>query len=159
MRHHPATRGCRTSGHCAAMDVEDFLAQPLVARVAANGPNGPTVRPVWFLYEEEVLWWLTGSYSRLGTWLEVDPRVQVVIDSCDLVAGEVLSVTMSGEARVRPFEAGLASRKLSKYLGPDPERWPSRFRATFEDPSARLIALVPIHPPRLRDLSFTPVRD
>ena len=29
-------------------DVDEFLAQPLVARVATNGP---TVRPVWFLWE------------------------------------------------------------------------------------------------------------
>jgi hypothetical protein len=27
-------------------DINNFLAQPLVARVATNGP---TVRPVWFL--------------------------------------------------------------------------------------------------------------
>lgn len=153
------TVACRWSGYPAAMDIKDFLAQPLVARVAANGPNGPTVRPVWFLYEESVLWWLTGSYSQLSTWLNVDPRVQVVIDSCDLATGEVLALTMTGQARVRPFEAGLASRKLSKYLGPDPWRWPSRFRETFEDPSARLIALPPIQPLRLRDLSFTPVPD
>ena len=39
----------------STIDIENHLAQPLVARVAANGPNGPTVRPVWFLYEKEGL--------------------------------------------------------------------------------------------------------
>ncbi len=71
------------------MDVDDFLARPLVARVALNGPSGPTVRPVWFLFEDGVLWWLTGSYSQVGEWLEADSRVAVVIDECNLETGEV----------------------------------------------------------------------
>lgn len=138
------------------MDVQDFLARPLVARVSANGPNGPTVRPVWFLFEHGVLWWLTGSYSRLGEWLEADSRVQAVVDTCDLATGAVLSVTLTGQARLQPFDAELTHRKLRKYLGPDAERWPQRFRETFDDPSTRLIALTPNHTPRLRDLSFAP---
>jgi hypothetical protein len=33
-------------------DVDTFLAQPLIARVAAAGPS---VRPVWYLWEEDQL--------------------------------------------------------------------------------------------------------
>lgn len=58
-----------------------------MARVAAMGPDGPTVRPVWFLFEGGMLWWLTGSYSRLSEWLSDDARVSVVIGTCDLVTG------------------------------------------------------------------------
>jgi hypothetical protein len=46
----------------AGFDVEAFLAQPLTARVAAAGP---TVRPVWFLWEDGAFWWLTGGWARL----------------------------------------------------------------------------------------------
>ena len=51
-------------------DVDDFLAQPLVARVATNGPD---VRPVWFLWEDGAFWWLTGPWSRLAEHLRDDP--------------------------------------------------------------------------------------
>jgi hypothetical protein len=42
----------------ADFDLASFLAQPLVARVAAAGPS---VRAVWFLWEEGAFWWLTGG--------------------------------------------------------------------------------------------------
>jgi nitroimidazol reductase NimA-like FMN-containing flavoprotein (pyridoxamine 5'-phosphate oxidase superfamily) len=139
------------------MDLDHFLALPLVARVAANGPSGPTVRPVWFLYEDAAFWWLSGSsYSRLQDMLAVDPRVSLVVDSCDLTTGQVLAVTASGVATVCPFDAGITTRKLTKYLGPDSERWPERFRGTFDDPTTRLVSLRPNAPLRLRDMSFTP---
>lgn len=138
------------------MDAEEFLARPLVARVAANGPNGPTVRPVWFLFERGKLWWLTGSYSRLGAWLDTEPRVAAVIDTCDLETGEVRSVTMTGRAAVHPMDPDLARRNLTKYLGADSATWPERFRGTFDDPTTALVALTPDRPPKLRDMSFPP---
>jgi nitroimidazol reductase NimA-like FMN-containing flavoprotein (pyridoxamine 5'-phosphate oxidase superfamily) len=139
------------------MDVEDFLSRPLVARIAANGSNGPTIRPVWFLYEEGSFWWLTGSsYSKLGELLAEDPRVAIAIDTCDLETGEVFAVTATGRAFVHPLDAALAKRKLSKYLGPDFDRWDDRFRGAFEDPTTRLVSLRPDHPPKLRDMSFVP---
>ena len=139
------------------MQVEEFLRLPLVARVAAAGPAGPTVRPVWFLYEDGTFWWLTGSsYSRLGDLLAADARVSLVVDSCDLSTGQVLAVTASGIATVRPFDAGLTTRKLTRYLGPDVGHWPAMFRGTFDDPTTRLVALRPRHPLTLRDMSYTP---
>ncbi len=39
-------------------DLDVFLEQPLVARLATAGP---LIRPVWFLWEEKAFWWLTGS--------------------------------------------------------------------------------------------------
>lgn len=43
-------------------DVEAFLARPLVAGVAAAGPS---IRSVWFLWEDGAFWWITGAYGRL----------------------------------------------------------------------------------------------
>lgn len=138
--------------------LEEFLALPLVARVAANGPQGPTVRPVWFLYEDSALWWLTASsYSRLGEWLSTDPRVAGTIDTCDLASGQVLAVTMTGNAVVVPFDPERAVRKLTKYLGPDRTSWSERFSSgTFDDHTTRLVTLRPVRPPRLREMFFTP---
>jgi Pyridoxamine 5'-phosphate oxidase len=139
------------------VQVEEFLKLPLVARVAVAGPAGPTVRPVWFLYEDGTFWWLTGSsYSRLGDLLAADARVSLVVDSCDLRTGQVLAVTASGVATVHPFDARLTTRKLTKYLGPDVEHWPAMFRGAFDDPTTRLVALRPRRPLRLRDMSYPP---
>jgi nitroimidazol reductase NimA-like FMN-containing flavoprotein (pyridoxamine 5'-phosphate oxidase superfamily) len=138
------------------MDVDEFLRQPLVARVAVLGSAGqPTVRPVWFLYEDGCFWWLTGSsYSRLENLLGFDSRASIVVDTCDLATGQVMAVTASGRAIVHPFDPERTQRKLTKYLGPARDRWPERFQATFTDPTTRLVKLTPSRAPRLRDLSF-----
>lgn len=73
-----------------------FLAQPLVARVATNGP---TVRPVWVLWEDGPFWWLTGSWSRLAEHLRNDAAVALVIDTCDLATGNVRQVQAWGRLR------------------------------------------------------------
>ena len=43
-------------------DIDAFLSQPLTARIATNGP---TVRPTWFLWEDQAFWILTGPWARL----------------------------------------------------------------------------------------------
>src|SRR3954462_6606183 len=96
-----------------AQNLEAFLAQPLVAHVATAGP---TVIPVWFLWEDGAFWWLTGSWSRLATRLTSDPRASIVVDSCDLVSGTVLSVTARGSADIVALDRERALRKLAKYL-------------------------------------------
>jgi nitroimidazol reductase NimA-like FMN-containing flavoprotein (pyridoxamine 5'-phosphate oxidase superfamily) len=131
--------------------VDDFLARPLVARVATNGP---TVRPVWFLWEDAAFWWLTGPWSALAKHLDQDPRVAMVVDSCDLATGRVLQVTARGSAQLRPLDRSLAERKLAKYLGPNIETWPDRFRESLTDPATGLVRLAPDRPPTLRDLSY-----
>ncbi|MCR0988653.1 pyridoxamine 5'-phosphate oxidase family protein [Streptomyces albidoflavus] len=127
----------------AAPDVHDFLARPLVARVATAGP---TVRPVWFLWEDGAFWWLTGAYARLGRRLAADPVVA-------LATGQVLSATCRGAAEVVPLDRARAVRKLTRYLGPE-ETWPVRFSASLDDPAARLVRCVPDRPPVVRDLSW-----
>lgn len=132
-------------------DLEAFLGRPLVARVAAAGP---TIRPVWFLWEEEAFWWITGGWSRLPSILERDPDVALVIDTCDLETGTVKQVNVRGRAEVVPFDPDRARRKLVRYLGPDESLWDPEFReGTFDDPTARLVRLAP---QRLvaRDLSY-----
>lgn len=117
-------------------DVDAYLAQPLVARVATAAP---TVRPVWFLWEEGAFWWITGSYARLPEFLAEDPRVALVVDTCDLDSGEVLQVSARGEAELVPFDAARARRKLARYLGSDEARWPPTFRGLDDHRFVRLV--------------------
>ena len=123
-------------------DVDAFLARPLVARVATTNTAGaPTVRPVWFLWEEGALWWITGEYAVMANHLEHDPRTAVVVDTCDLERMEFLQVIMRGRAEVVPFDPALARRKLRRYLGDDETAWHPDFRHFADD--ARLVRLVP----------------
>jgi hypothetical protein len=135
----------------AGFDVEAFLSQPLTAHVAAAGP---TVRPVWFLWEDGAFWWLTGGWARLPSILKADPRLALVVDTCDLGTGTVHQLRAEGEAEIYQLDAGRAHRILRRYLGGDESRWPERFkRGTFHDPAARMIRLEP-RCMRGRDLSY-----
>jgi nitroimidazol reductase NimA-like FMN-containing flavoprotein (pyridoxamine 5'-phosphate oxidase superfamily) len=132
-------------------DLDAFLAQPLVARVAARGPS---ILAVWFLWEDGAFWWLTGGWSRLSATLKADPSVALVVDTCDLATGEVLELSAEGEAEIYQLDSGRARRLLRRYLGADESRWPERFKSgTFHDPTTRLIRLEPTRM-RARDLSY-----
>jgi nitroimidazol reductase NimA-like FMN-containing flavoprotein (pyridoxamine 5'-phosphate oxidase superfamily) len=138
-------------------DVDQFLEQPLVARVATNGP---TVRPVWFLWEKGAFWWLTGSWSRLAERLRADPAVALVVDTCDVATGSVRQVQARGHAEILPFNADRARRKLTRYLGDDPAQWDQDrfgFSATgmVGSEETEFVRLVP-EQMAVRDLSFTP---
>lgn len=137
-----------------AFDVEAFLARPLVARVAKAGPS---VRPIWFLWEEGAFWWITGAYARLPEIFADDARIALVLDWCDLRTGEVQQVTARGSAEVVEFDPDRARRKLIRYLGPDETSWDERFNLSSlskSDAETRLVRLVP---ERLSasDLSFS----
>ena len=133
--------------------LEQFLARPLVARLATVGTSGPLVRPVWYLWEEGRFWWLTGPWSALARQLARDPRVALVVDSCVLATREVLQVIARGEAAIEPFDAERARRWGARYLGPDEAHW-GRFRASvFEDEEAQFVTLAP-ETLSARDLSY-----
>jgi hypothetical protein len=86
--------------------------------------------------------------------LKADPRVALLIDTCELDTGEVFQLSAEGEAEIYQLDPGRAGRILQRYLGPDAARWPGRFtRGTFHDPATRMIRL---EPSRLqaRDLSY-----
>lgn len=132
-------------------DLDGFLAQPLVARVAARGPS---ILAVWFLWEDGAFWWLTGGWSRLSATLKAEPSVALVVDTCDLATGEVLQLSAEGEAEIYQLDSGRARRILRRYLGADESHWPERFKSgTFHDPTTRLIRLEPTRV-RARDLSY-----
>jgi hypothetical protein len=106
----------------ADFDVDRFLDRPLVAHVAAAGPS---VRPVWFLWEEGAFWWLTDGWARLPSILKADPHVALVVDTCELESGTVHLLTAEGDAEIYQLDAGRARRMLHRYLGPTSRAGPS----------------------------------
>lgn len=133
--------------------LDAFLGQPLVAHLATAGRSGPTVRPIWYLWEERAFWWLTGGWSKLGRLLDRDPAVALVVDTCDLDLGEVLQVTARGTAETHPFDEDRARRWGRRYLGPDEQHWRRFQGGVFDDPTTRFVSLRPTTL-RARDLSY-----
>jgi nitroimidazol reductase NimA-like FMN-containing flavoprotein (pyridoxamine 5'-phosphate oxidase superfamily) len=134
--------------------VDEFLAQPLTARVATNGP---TVRPAWYLWEDGAFWLLTGPWARLLSRAQADPAMAIVVDECDLVTGTVRQVIARGQAEQVPFDVPRGRRKLARYLGPDESRWDERFRRYLhDDPAVRCTAWLRLRPAWLtaKDLSY-----
>ncbi|SMD18618.1 pyridoxamine 5'-phosphate oxidase family protein [Kibdelosporangium aridum] len=116
-----------------SFDVDAFLARPLTARVATNGP---TVRPVWFLWEDNAFWILTGPWAKLPGRVLADPAVALVVDECDLATGTVKQVVARGRGEILPFDVPRGFRKLARYLGDDETLWDERFRRYLHDDPA-----------------------
>ncbi|WP_229912324.1 pyridoxamine 5'-phosphate oxidase family protein [Streptomyces lanatus] len=131
-----------------------FLQRPLTARLATGGP---TVRPVWFLWEDGAFWVLTGPWARLFDRVKNDPRVALVVDECDLVTGRVQQVIARGRAELVPFDVPRGRRKLVRYLGEDEALWDDRFVGyLYDEPSERGTMWLRLTPTSLtgQDLSY-----
>ncbi|MGI5467377.1 pyridoxamine 5'-phosphate oxidase family protein [Streptomyces sp. CA-132043] len=141
-------------------DLAEFLAAPRVAHLATQGTDGPVVRPVWFLWEDEIFWVITGSWARLEQQLTADPRFSLVVDSCDLATGRVRQVTAYGHGTVTAFDADRGRRKLRRYLGDQEKDWDIRFRPDAGATASpnRWARLVP-DVLRIGDLSFRPASE
>jgi nitroimidazol reductase NimA-like FMN-containing flavoprotein (pyridoxamine 5'-phosphate oxidase superfamily) len=138
-------------------DIDAFLHRPLTARLATSGPSGPTVRPVWFLWEDGAFWVLTGSWARLPGHVRADPAVALVVDECDVATGLVRQVIARGRAELVPFDVERGRRKLVRYLGSDEARWDRRFVDYLrDDPAARGQLWLRLEPASLtaEDLSY-----
>lgn len=135
-------------------DVDQFLSQPLTARIATNGP---TVRPTWFLWEDDAFWILTGTWARLPDRVRADPAIALVVDECDLTTGTIRQVIARGQAELLPFDIPRGRRKLARYLGEDETSWDERFRRYLhDDPASKGTTWLRLRPAFLvaKDLSY-----
>lgn len=133
--------------------VADFLARPLVARVATGIRH---VRPVWFLWEEETFWVFSGPWSTLPRRLADEPRFELVVDTCEFDSGITQQVIARGLGTTAPFDRARGRRKLVRYLGGDESRWDKRF--TLDGAAEAGAVWVKLVPDTLlvNDLSFAP---
>lgn len=136
-----------------AFDIDGFLARPLTGRLATVGPK---VRPVWYLWEEGAFWILTGAWSSVPADVARDPKVAIVVDTCDLATGECLQVIGRGRAELLGFDTARGRRKLERYLGPDLALWDRRFQEYVSNEQAALWLKITPSSLRARDLSFKP---
>ena len=134
-------------------DIDQFLARPLTARLATARPH---VRPVWFLWEEERFWILTGPWSRVPAEVSANASVALVVDTCDLDTGECLQVAGRGLGELVRYDRERGRRKLERYLGPDQLSWDERFRQYLsEESEASWLRITPTWL-TAKNLSFAP---
>ncbi len=136
-------------------EVDTFLAEPITAVLATNGP---TIRSMWYHWENNAFWFVSGPWAKLLTRVQTDPKIALCIDYSDWAGGRVIQVCAYGSVEVCPYDVELARRLFSRYLGPDEESWsdsPDNYRGYVRDggpPGARLLRL---EPRRMTTSNFT----
>lgn len=134
-------------------DVEGFLARPLTARLATDGP---TVRPVWYQWEDGAFWVFTGPWAKWFTRVHEDPSIALIVDTCDLGTGEILQVIAHGRVEIKDWDVERGRRLLARYVGEDEASWPEEYRAYVSEPAIEGLSWVRLVPEKLisNDFSF-----
>lgn len=138
-----------------AFDVDAFLARPLTARLSTNGP---TVRPVWYQWEDGAFWVFTGPWAKWFTRVHSDPSIALIVDTCDLETGEILQVIAHGRVEIKDWDVDRGRRMLARYLGDDESSWPEEYRAYLSEPPIEGLSWVRLPPEKLisNDFGFEP---
>jgi len=95
-----------------------FLARPLVAHLATVRPNGaPQIFPMWFLWEDGVLYMSTRTQAAKLQHIRRNPRVAVVVDVMEAPLKNKV-VTIAGTAEVLTTGVKeVTTRIYQKYMG------------------------------------------
>ena len=138
-----------------AFDVDAFLAEPLTARVATNGP---TVRPLWYHWEDGCFWIINGPWAKLFARVQRDPAISLVVDVYEMSTGRVLQVIASGDVEITPYDIPRARRMLHRYLGPDESAWstaPDDYPGYLREPGPPGAAWLKMKPKKLLPFNFS----
>lgn len=139
----------------ATFDVDAFLAEPHGARLATNGP---TVRPVWYQWEEGCFWVINGPWAKLFTRVQKDPRVALIVDVTEYDTGRLYQVMAHGDAEITPYDIPRARRMLHRYLGPDESSWstaPDNYPGYLQDPGPPGAVWLKIEPKKFLTFNFS----
>jgi nitroimidazol reductase NimA-like FMN-containing flavoprotein (pyridoxamine 5'-phosphate oxidase superfamily) len=128
-------------------EIDDFLAKPLLARMATTNPDTlqPHVVPVWYGWDGTSLWISMFRGTRKVKDLRKNARISVVVD----IEGEtdgLRAVILEGESEWFSGPREVLEEKTewvyTRYLGPagvkaaEPQSW-------IKDPEAMLLKLTP----------------
>jgi hypothetical protein len=115
------------------VDVDAFLARPLMAHLATASPEGPRESPVWFLWEDGAVWLVGNRTDSFPRRIRDDGRCAIGVVDLDLDRGLLHHVGMRGNAVVVPLDDERLHRLLGRYLGADPTAWNPAFRRSVID--------------------------
>ncbi|MBE3039730.1 MAG: pyridoxamine 5'-phosphate oxidase family protein [Chloroflexi bacterium] len=136
-----------STGQLNKTAIDEFLARPLLARLATADPvtGQPHVVPLWYGWDGTSIWISSFRSTRKIRELQKNPRCSIVIDLAE-EGKETKAVILEGEVELvtAPFE--LLKKQTTwvytRYLGPegvlakDPQSW-------IADPENLLIKLIP----------------
>jgi len=99
-------------------ELQKFLSQPLIARLAIVRANGtPQVSPMWFLYEDGVMYMSTRPERAKVKHLKANPQVAVVVDVMESPLKNKV-VTLEGTAEIQTTGVKEMTTKIyKKYMG------------------------------------------
>ena len=97
--------------------LEDVLSRPLMAHLATASAEGPRDSPVWFLWEDGVMWFVARSVDRFPKRIRETPKCSVGVVDFNLQRGTLRHVGMRGTAEVTPVDKARLHRLLARYLG------------------------------------------
>ena len=95
-------------------EVDDFLSGPLTGQLATNGP---TIRPLWYQWEDNAFWIISGPWAKLHRRVQKDPCVAFCVDVGDFDNGLVKQVIAYGSVQIHNYDVERARRLLHRYLG------------------------------------------
>lgn len=123
--------------------LNEVLARPLFVHLATGSEQGPRESPVWFLWENGILW-IIGNYETdsFPKRIEREPRCAVGIINFEVSTGLVQHVDFRGQARLEAHDPERMKRLLSRYMG-ESESWDLRFVKILDDADYIFIVLSP----------------
>jgi nitroimidazol reductase NimA-like FMN-containing flavoprotein (pyridoxamine 5'-phosphate oxidase superfamily) len=103
-------------------EIKEFLAGPIVARVAMVKPDGsPYLAPVWQEYDGQSIYFIPREKSTFVPYIQANPRIAL---SCALDSAPYTRVLFEGNAEIvegpKPMEGltlEIARRMAVRYLG------------------------------------------
>ncbi|MGE0680891.1 MAG: pyridoxamine 5'-phosphate oxidase family protein [Candidatus Binatia bacterium] len=111
-------------------ELNAFLARPIIARIATVRANGsPQLAPMWFLYEDGVMYMSTRTYAAKVKHMQKNPRVAVVVD--EMVA-PLKNKVVTIEGTVEVLTTGVketTTRIYHKYAGVEGSATPQAQRS------------------------------
>ena len=117
-------------------EVKDFLAEPVVARIATIDENGvPYVTPVWQEWDGEAFWIVPRERAAWVAHIKTNPNVGI---SCAQDSGTYRRITAQGKAEIvfgpAPMQGqclDVANRMAQRFLG---EHGPEYLVPTYDRP-------------------------
>jgi hypothetical protein len=125
-----------------AFDLDEFLAQPLVAHLASSSPFGPRESPLWFLWEDRYVWFIGTTKDSFPKRIADEARCAVSFVEFTLDRGILRHVGMRGTAIVERLDNERMYRLLRRYLG-DETSWNANFKATVIDDLDLMVRFTP----------------
>ena len=123
--------------------LNEFLGRPLFCFLAQRSGEGPRLSPLWFLWEDGVIWNVAQLDGRsYPDRVREYPETAVAVVDFDPATGRVEHVGMRGEATLEPYDRSRAGRLFEKYLGDERRERPETFLGLDAD-DYRLVRVVP----------------